>query len=166
MIRIIGLILVCSLFPAAAMAADSYYIGLRDGVDVRDRPAAQASVLGHLPRLTDVRLIKTDRAWSKISSLHVSRPLTGWVPSGAVRKRYQPSAAQKSSNSFFSGFSSWFNRDTTGGQQTAVLGVRGLDEEAGASTGQASEAGVAWMEKLGVSNSDVAAFVEQGGLNP
>jgi hypothetical protein len=164
--QLIGIILLSLFLPTLSWAADQYYIGFRDGVDVRDQPAARASVLGHLPRLTDIRLIKTDRAWSKVSSVHASKPLTGWVPSGAVRKRYQPTAVQKSSNSFFSGLSSWFNRDTTGGQQTAVLGVRGLDEEASASTGQASEAGVAWMEKLSVPNSDVAAFVEQGGLNP
>jgi len=164
--RLIGFFLLFFFLPGLTWAADQYYIGSADGVDVREQPAAQAAVLGHLPRLADVKLIKNDRAWSKVSSLHVSESITGWVPSGAVRKRYQQTAVQKSSRSFFSGMSSWFNRDTTGGQQTAVLGVRGLDEGGDAASGQANVAGVEWVEQLGVSSADVATFVDKGGLNP
>jgi len=133
--------------------------------DVLDQPQARDEVVGHLTRLTDVKVIQKKRAWWKVSTIRVSPKVSGWVPSGAVRKRYQQTAAKKASSSFFSGLSSFFHHDSNT-QKTAVLGVRGLDEEGGAAKGKANVAGVEWMEKLNVSATDLATFVEQGRLNP
>jgi len=166
MVRLLTLVIFSLLFPATVMAADQYYIGSRDGVNVVAQPKVRANVTGHLDRLTDVKITQKKRAWWKVSTIKVSPKVSGWVPSGAVRKRYQASVAEKSSNSFFSGLSSFFHRDAAGGQKTAVLGVRGLDEEGNAASGKANVAAVEWMEKLDVSSSDVAAFIEQGRLNP
>ncbi len=167
MVRILGSLLCCFLLATPAWAVDRYYIGSSDGIDVLQRAQAHAVVLGHIPRLTDVKIIQKKRAWWKVRTVGYTTPeISGWVPSGAVRKRYRATVAEKTSNSFFSGLSSLFHRNTAGGQKTAVLGVRGLDEEGNAAGGKANMVAVEWMEGLGVSNADVAAFVEQGRLNP
>ncbi|MDX8408282.1 MAG: hypothetical protein R8L58_07845 [Mariprofundaceae bacterium] len=165
MVRLLSVILFSLLFPATAMAADQYYIGSSNGVDVLAKPGAGADVTGHLDRLTDVKIIQKKRAWWKVSTIRVSPKVSGWVPSGAVRKRYQRTAEKKASGSFFSGLSSFFHQDSNT-QKTAVLGVRGLDEEGNAAKGKANLAGVEWMEKLDVPDADLATFVEQGRLNP
>lgn len=148
------------------MAGEGYYIGSKDGVDLLKEPNAAAAVAGHLDRLTDVKVIQKKRAWWKVDSLNISPKKSGWVPSGAVRKRYQRTAIKKASNSFFSGLSSFFHREDSGSQKTAVLGVRGLDEEGNAAGGRANTEAVKWMEGLQVSDADIDRFVEQGRLNP
>ncbi len=156
------MLLVCCLLPAPAWAADDYYIGASRGADVLAAPQADAAVVGHLERLSEVRVLERQRAWWNIEAADVR----GWVPAGAVRKRHQPGRAEKAGNSVLEGLSSLFHRDDPAGRKTAVLGVRGLDEETGAVRGRANVAAVEWMERLTVSDAEIARFIEQGRLNP
>lgn len=158
------------LAPAfAATDEGSYYIGVRNGVDVLAAPRTGAKVIGRLERMTDVRVVKKQRAWWKIETINAAPALQGWVREGAVRKRYQPSARKKASSSVFAALSSIFGRPAPK-QQTAVLGVRGLEDEGGDVAGQqahqAAKETVHWMEGLSVSDEEVADFIREGNLNP
>jgi len=154
------------LFATPAMAAESYYISPRDGVDLRLAPDSSAKISGHLSRKTDVKIIDKRRNWRKVQSLD-HKGLAGWVPEGAIRKRYQATTTTKRS-SFFSGFSSLF-RSPEPAQKTAVLGVRGLEDEGAANADQANAQAnrvVEWMDTLNVPDREVAAFIDEGELNP
>jgi len=158
----------CLLLVAGATGAQAAdngsYIGASQGVDVHSSPSTGAQVTGHLDRLTDVKVLQRTRGWAEIE---VAQPkyLRGWVIEGAVRQRYQPSSSQRAKSSFFSSFARLFGGNEPQ-QQTAVLGVRGLDEE-GNATGTARNArAVQWMESLRVSQDEVDRFVREGRLNP
>ncbi len=159
------LMLIC-LVSAPAMAADEFYIGSGGGADVYRLPKPGAERIGHLDRLTGVRVIQKKRNWWKVRTLHVDPAISGWVHAGAVRKRYTPSAASRTKSSFLAGLSSFFHRSEPNQQQTAVLGVRGLEDEGNAAKGRSNRAGVRWMEGLAVSDADIAAFIDEGRLNP
>ena len=152
-----------------AVAADgNYYIGSHSGVDLRLAPRNSATVSGHLDRKTKVEVIDTRRSWTKVQTLG-SRSIKGWVPAGAVRKSYSSATSSRSSSSFFSSFTSLF-RSPEPPRKTAVLGVRGLEDDSAASaektaTEQANKA-VEWMETLNVPDEAVAAFINEGDLNP
>jgi len=155
-------------FSATSMAAgDSYYIGSRDGTDVYAYPNKSASVTAHLPWKTDIRLQEKIRNWQKIETTGANR-VKGWVFESAVRKRYQP-ASKKSDSSLFSRLTSLF-RSPEPEQKTAVLGVRGLEDEGVANTDNAATQHanqmVKWMDRLNVPDREVAAFIEEGELNP
>jgi len=155
------------LFSNPAMAAeDRYYISPRDGVDLRLTPNNNAKVSGHLSRKTDVKIIDSRRNWRKVRSLD-HKGLVGWIPEGAIRKRYEATTTKKRS-SFLSGFSALF-RSPEPAQKTAVLGVRGLEDEGAANADQATEQAnkaVKWMDTLNVPDREVAAFIDEGNLNP
>jgi len=165
------LIALGSLLAPAFAAADEedYYIGARNGADVLAAPRTGAGVVGHLERMTDVRVIKKQRAWWKIETVNEAAALQGWVREGAVRKRYRPSARKKASSSVFAALSSIFGRPAPK-QQTAVLGVRGLEDEGGdvadRQAHQSAKETVRWMEGLRVTNEEVADFIREGDLNP
>jgi len=155
------------LFAIPATATEgSYYIGPRDGVDLRLRPDVKAKVSGHIDSKTAVEVINRERNWTKIVT--IGRGIKGWVPAGAVRKS---SSVKKSSSSssFFSSFTSLF-RSSEPQQKTAVLGVRGLEGGDGdAANKKASGEAVRiveWMDTLNVSQSEITAFVEEGDLKP
>ncbi|MDQ7010564.1 MAG: SH3 domain-containing protein [Mariprofundaceae bacterium] len=164
-------IALCVLLAPAFAATDEegYYIGARNGVDVLAAPRTGSKVMGRLERMTDVRVVKKQRAWWKIETIHGYPALQGWVREGAVRKRYQPSARKKTSSSVFAALSSIFGRPAPK-QQTAVLGVRGLEDEGGdiasQQARQSAKESVRWMEGLSVSNEEVADFIREGDLNP
>ena len=149
---------------AVAAESGSHYIGATRGTDVHSSPSTSASVLTHLDRLTDVKVLKRQRGWAEIE---VSQPkrLQGWVIEGAVRQRYQPSRTQKAKSSFFSSFARLFGGNEPQ-QQTAVLGVRGLDEEGNATGSARNMKAVKWMEGLNVSQDEVNRFIRDGRLNP
>ena len=160
------LILCFALFAATchvqAAENDSYYIGATYGADIHASPTSDSRMVGHLDRLTNVNILQRIRGWAEIES--GSPKLRGWVIEGAVRQRYQPSSSQKARSSFFSGFARWFGGNEPQ-QQTAVLGVRGLEE--GDATGTASNPqAVQWMESLNVSQDEVNRFIRDGKLNP
>jgi len=162
-----GMVLMMALLAAApALAADApdYYIGPRPGADVLAHPRASARVLAHLPRLTPVEVLKQRRSWWKVRAKadHGER-VEGWVSAGAVRERYKP---KKRSSSF--GFASFFSLFRSPPEQhTAVLGVRGLEDEGKlAKATQASKKVVEWMDKLHVDPAKVDEFVREGDLNP
>jgi len=151
--------------PALAADNESYYIGSRSGSDVYVYPRTSAEKLGHLKRKTDVKVLEKRRGWWKVKTSGLKPEVSGWVYQSTVNKRYQATTTKKSS--FFSGFSSLF-RSSEPQQKTAVLGVRGLEEEGGATRkadAKAREA-VKWMDSLIIKNRDVAAFIEEGDLNP
>jgi len=154
------------LLPGLAASAGEYYIGPRAGADLLQSPRSSAEVLQHLPRLTDVTVLKKRRSWWKVEvSAHRDTPLSGWIFAGAMRKRYQPKHSVSAFASNISSFFSMFRRPAK--QQTAVLGVRGLEDEA--KLGKATKASmnvVKWMEGLRVNNAEVAKFVREGDLNP
>jgi len=159
------LLLVAGATGAVAADNGSYYIGSTQGVDVHSSPSTSGQVSGHLDRLTDVKVLQRTRGWAEIE---VSQPryLRGWVIEGAVRQRYQPSTSQKAKSSFFSSFARMFGGNEPQQQQTAVLGVRGLDEESNAAGEARNTKAVQWMESLNVSQDEVDRFVRDGRLNP
>jgi len=155
------------LLPGLTASAGEYYIGPRAGADLLQAPRSNADVVRHLPRLTDITVLKKRRSWWKaeVSTDHGS-PVTGWISAGAIRKQYQPKRTVSALASNISSFFSMFRRPPTG-QQTAVLGVRGLEDEA--KLGKANKASmnvVKWMEGLRVGNAEVSRFVHEGDLNP
>lgn len=160
-------LLLFMIFVSPASAAEAnYYISPRDGVDLRLAPRNNATVSGHLPFKTDVEVVDKQRNWSKVKTLDY-KAVVGWVPEGAIRKRFTPSSSG-SKSSFFSSFASMF-RSQEQPQQTAVLGVRGLEGGEKATSKDAGEQAikaVEWMDTLHVPQSDVAAFVKEGDLNP
>ncbi|MFQ5581973.1 MAG: SH3 domain-containing protein [Mariprofundaceae bacterium] len=169
---LILLIALGTLFaPAFATAGEeSYYIGARNGVDVLDAPRTSAKALGRLERMADVKVLQKRRAWWKVEALGDESELLGWVREGAVRKRYQPGVRKKVTSSAFAAFTSLFSRSAPQ-QQTAVLGVRGLEDEGGDATAsqqtqQSAKEMVQWMEGLKVEEQEVADFVQEGDLNP
>jgi len=164
---IISLLFAVSFSGIAAAADGSYYIGSHSGVDLRLAPRNSATVSGHLERKTAVEVIDRRRSWTKVQSL--GSGIRGWVPAGAVRKSYSSAKPSRSSSSFFSSFTSMF-RSPEPPRKTAVLGVRGLEDTGAASaekaaTEQANKA-VEWMETLDVPDEAVAAFINEGDLNP
>jgi len=171
--RLLGILIFTCLLPFPAWASDQFYIGARGGIDLVDEPKTQAKVITHLPRMSDVQFVRNQRAWTKVRAVYEQATVEGWVPAGAVRKRYNAQAAKSASTGFFSGFSSLFHRDETAHSKTAVLGVRGFENEAGGktTTDEAQQAmsisqNAAWVESLQVSDQDVSAFIKQGDLNP
>jgi len=164
--RTLAMLFVLVLLPGLAASAGEYYIGPRAGTDLLQAPRSNADVIQHLPRLMDVTVVKKRRSWwkVKVSAGHDSSA-TGWISAGAIRKRYQPKRTVSAFASNISSFFSMFRRPPTG--QTAVLGVRGLEDEA--KLGKANKASmnvVKWMESLRVGNAEVARFVHEGDLNP
>ncbi|MDX8403248.1 MAG: hypothetical protein R8K54_02430 [Mariprofundaceae bacterium] len=147
---------------------DSYYIGARAGADVFESPNKRANVTTHLTRKTSVKILQKRRGWRKIETEDEAK-VTGWVFEGAVRKRYQSAKSSKKS-SFLSSFTSFFLRSPEPTHKTAVLGVRGLEDNSVASTKrEATEHAntmVQWMDTLNVGDDAVNAFVEEGDLNP
>jgi hypothetical protein len=169
MLRIISALFCLCLLAAPAMAAEAeYYIGPRDGADIYNRPDSRADKIAHLKRLTVVRVVDKQRTWWRIESSGISPSVRGWVTAGAIRQRYQPSTASRKSSSFFSGFASMFGYGrTSNNEKTAVLGVRGLDEETTARAGgRGNTSAVKWMDTLSVSQKEVDKFIRDGDLNP
>ncbi|MDX8406878.1 MAG: hypothetical protein R8L58_00675 [Mariprofundaceae bacterium] len=120
-----------------------------------------------------MKFIRTKRSWSKVQIIRAEEKLTGWVPAGAVRHRYNPATAKNAAPALFSGFSSWFHRDKPAQAKTAVLGVRGFEDEERSRTASEPQSkeeimrkDSQWIESLRVPDSDVAAFIQQGDLNP
>lgn len=161
----ITMLLCCLLAPAAGSAAeDGYYVGAYQGIDVKQSPSSTSSTVAHLERLRSVRIEEHQRSWARISTVNPPH-VGGWVPEGALRQRYEPVRTHRSSSSFFSGLAALFG----GGEsdtKTAVLGVRGLDNEGSLGNRMAPAEAVKWVEGLHVSDKEVADFVRQGGLNP
>lgn len=159
---ILCIALFAAAYPAGAAENGAHYIGATYGADVHASPVSGSKVITHLDRLTDVTVLQRIRGWAEIET---SRPsVRGWVIEGTVRQRYQPSTAQKARSSFFASFARMFGGNEPQ-QQTAVLGVRGLEE--GNATGTASNPqAVRWMESLHVSQQEVDRFIRDGRLNP
>lgn len=162
---ILGAIICFACSPASAAENGSYYIGATRGADVHASPSTSARVVTHLDRLTDVRVLQRQRGWAEVE---VAQPgkVRGWVIEGAVRQRYQPTQTQKAKSSFFSSFARLFGGGEPQQQQTAVLGVRGLDEEGNATGSARNMKAVQWMEGLNVSQDEVNRFIREGRLNP
>jgi len=166
MLRTFTLLISLIILPGLATAASDYYVGIRTGVDLLKKPNSSSKIIQHLPRLTDVEIVAKRRTWQKIKvTIDKKNSLQGWVPVGAIRKRYQPKHTN-SSPSAMSSFLVFFKPKNTD-RKTAVLGVRGLDSEA--NLGKASQSSmdmVSRMEALQVSPQDVTNFVHDGDLNP
>lgn len=155
-------------FSGTALAADdSYYIGARSGADVFATPNKRADVTAHLTRKTSVKILQKRRGWRKIETIGKNR-VTGWVFEGAVRKRYK-TVKNKKKSSFMSSFASFF-RSPEPTYKTAVLGVRGLEDDGAASAERTATKRarklVKWMDTLNIEEGAVAAFVDEGDLNP
>jgi len=164
MLRVFVLLGLLFVVPNLACSEDAYYIGPRVGVDMLKSPHLHAKVIHHLPRLMDVSVITKRRSWWKIKVMVDNISMQGWVPQGAIRKRYQ--AKSKAASSAMTSFFNLFRRAPSK-RETAVLGVRGLDNEAKLSkANQASVEAVRWMEKLQVSDQAVSDFIQAGDLNP
>lgn len=156
------IVLFAAASSAGAAESSSHYIGATYGADVHLSPVSGSKVVAHLDRLTDVTVLQRIRGWAEIET---SRPsVKGWVIEGTVRQRYQPSSAQKTRSSFFASFARWFG-DNEPQQQTAVLGVRGLEEGDATGTARNTQA-VRWMDNLHVSQQEVDRFIRDGRLNP
>jgi len=168
MLRISALLILLLLAAPTLAAPPSYYIGPRSGADLYDSPSPQSKKVAHLDRLTTVRITQKKRTWWHVETEGRNPVVRGWVSAGAIRQRYQPSASSRST-SLFSGLSSLFGggRDANT-EKTAVLGVRGLDEETTAKAGTTSgtNSAVRWMEGLRVSQQEVNTFIREGDLNP
>jgi len=167
--RLIMITLLMLGLSGTALADDaSYYIGARSGADVFESPNKRAEVTAHLPRKNSVTVLQKRRNWWKVESAIGKQKITGWVFEGAVRKRYRAAKAKKKS-SFLSGFASYF-RSPEPPQKTAVLGVRGLEDIGAKSAGRAATERankiVKWMDTLNVPDDAVAAFIDEGDLNP
>ncbi len=168
--RLITAIALLLCFSGIAQADDaSYYIGPRSGADLYASPNKRAEVTAHLPRKSSVKVLQKRRNWWKVETLDAKEKRSGWVFEGAVRKQYKPSKAKKGSSSFFSGFASYF-RSPEPAQKTAVLGVRGLEDDGSGSAERAATERanhlVKWMDTLNVPDDEVDAFIEEGDLNP
>ncbi len=171
MMRLPATMLAClgMLFAGAAAAADSMhpYIGASRGADVHAKPARSSPVLGHLERLTEVRVLEQRRGWGRIETIRAieGRPLRGWVLSGQIRRPYQPKRSERAKSSFLAAFSSWFGNDEPE-RKTAVLGVRGLEDEGANTMGARNMKAVRWMDRLAVDEAEIARFIREGRLNP
>ena len=155
-------------FSSTVLAgSDSYYIGARSGADVFESPNKRADVTAHLSRKTSVKILQKRRNWRKIETMDEAK-VSGWVFEGAVRKRYKTVESSKKS-SFMSSFTSFF-RSPEPTHKTAVLGVRGLEDDGAASAEKAATKRanrlVKWMDTLNVEEMAVAAFIDEGDLNP
>ena len=85
---------------------------------------------------------------------------------GAIRKRYAVSHVEQKKQQALSRFRSLFQKPPET-QKTAVLGVRGLEEDGAPSREKVADPkAVQWMENLRVSDAEVAAFIAEGDLNP
>lgn len=159
-------LLCCLLGAASAPAAEDggYYIGAYRGIDVMASPSAEAVTAGHLQRFRSVRIEEHLRSWVLITTVNTPY-VSGWVPDGAVRQRYRPPETHRSTSSFFAGLEALF-RSHDNETETAVLGVRGLDNEGRLGHRVAPAEALRWMESLHVSDREVADFVRQGRLNP
>lgn len=166
MLAFIAMLAGALLGSTNVQAAESggYYVGAYDGIDVKRSPTIDASTIVHLNRLRNVRIEARERSWARIATVNAPH-VSGWVPDGALRQRYEPSKTHHSTSSFFSGLAALFggSDDET---KTAVLGVRGLDNEGSLGNKLAPAAQVKWMEGLHVSDREIADFVHQGRLNP
>jgi hypothetical protein len=165
--RLVGIstLLCCLLGAAGAPAAeDGYYVGAYSGIDVMASPSSDAASIGHLQRLRPVRIEERQRSWARITPVDAPR-VSGWVPEGALRQRYDPPKEHRSTSSFFSGLAALFG-GSDNETETAVLGVRGLENEGKLGNRVAPAAEVQWMESLHVSDQDISDFVRQGRLNP
>jgi len=152
-----------------ALADDAaYYIGARSGADVFASPNKRAEVTAHLPRMSSVTILQKRRNWWKVKTIDARQEVSGWVFEGSVRKRYKSAKAKKKS-SFFTGFASMF-RSPEPPRKTAVLGVRGLEDDGTASAERAATKSankmVKWMDTLNVEDGAVEAFIDEGDLNP
>lgn len=166
---LISLVLLLFIAAPAYAAEEGYYVGPKDGVDLRLAPRTNAAISDHFDYKTEVKILKRDRNWVKIQTLDYTA-IRGWVPAGAVRKSSGSSSSKSSrSSSFFSSFTSLF-RSSDPEQKTAVLGVRGLDSGDGSATdkkaGKKALQIVEWMDTLNVPEGEVAAFIKEGDLKP
>lgn len=166
------LIIVAALMlglSGTALADDvSYYIGARSGADVFASPNKRAEITTRLPRKSSISVLEKRRGWWKVETTDATEKVSGWVFEGAVRKQYQ-STKSKNRSSFFSGFASLF-RSPEPPQRTAVLGVRGLEDNGAASADRAATERankmVKWMGTLNVPDEAAASFIDEGDLNP
>ena len=162
----IATLLCCLLGAAHAPAAeDGYYIGAYHGIDVKQSPSDESATVAHLERLRSVRIDERERSWARIETVNPPH-VGGWVPEGALRQRYVPPETHRASSSFFSGLAALFGGGGETDTKTAVLGVRGLENEGALGDRVAPAEAVQWVETLHVSDKEVADFVRQGGLNP
>lgn len=164
------------VFPLSTLgetADTGYYISPSKGADVYSSYKSSPKKIARLPYNTDVHVIEKKRGWWKIETITHEPAVSGWVFESVVLQRTAPKVKtrtarrESSSSSFLSSFSSLF-RSSPQQQETAVLGVRGLEEE-GASTEKASKEAkdaVKWMDTLAISHDDVAAFIREGNLKP
>lgn len=169
MLRSISVLLTLFLLAMPAVAAEpEYYIGPRSGADLYNRPSSHADKIAHLERLTVVKIIRKQRTWWRVETVGVTPQAQGWITAGSIRQRYQPEVANRKSSSFFSGFASLFGYGRSNpNDKTAVLGVRGLDEETTAKAGgRGNTSAVKWMDTLTVSQQEVNQFIKEGDLNP
>lgn len=149
--------------PAGAEEAADYYIVSRSGADVLELPQVGAAMVVHLPRLSPIVPGKRQRNWVSIRAEVEGKTVSGWVLEGAVRQRYR--AEQRASTTGMAEVLSLFGGKPQ--RQTAVLGVRGLEEEgASIAGGRNDAAAVEWMEDFKLSEPEVAAFIHEGDLNP
>jgi hypothetical protein len=162
----IAILLCVLLAPTAVRAAeDGYYVGAYRGIDIRQSPSDESPTVAHLERLRSVRIEARERSWARVAT--VNPPIvSGWVPEGALRRRHEPPKAHRSTSSFFAGLAALFGSDDSDASKTAVLGVRGLDNEGDLGNRAAPAAEVRWVEGLHVSDREIADFVRQGRLNP
>lgn len=148
--------------PGKAEEVADFYIVTRGGTDLLAQPHRGAAVIAHLPRLSPVVPGKRRRNWRQIQARVQEQTLSGWVPEGAVRQRYR--AEKKKSALGMAGVLSWL--DNRPERQTAVLGVRGLEEEGASTGGRSDMAALGWVEGQAPSEAEVEAFILEGDLNP
>jgi len=165
-------LLIALLLAGFTLTADAdeaiHYVGVRAGADLFASPSVRSTVVTHLPFETRLTVLERRNPWWLVDSGTGPNRVHGWILEGAVRQHLEQSTTERSRSSFFSRFASWFRSDHVDQRQTAVLGVRGLDQGGSQASGPVAvnfEA-VDWMDKLTVDRSEIDAFIAEGELKP
>ncbi len=152
--RVIGLLVAALALCAIPVLADPGY-ATRD-LELRSEPVGGSPVVGKLAKGAAFEITAEKGAWSQVSS----GGLSGWTLSFFVMKGDAPAQASLGTRLG----EVWSMGTERRVETTAVLGVRGLDEEKLASA-QYNAAGLTKMESFAQSKAAAEAFARQGGLS-
>ncbi len=161
-----ALLPLAAIHPALAAGSQQPYVFASHGADLHAAPDDASPVIAHLDRLTEVSILRKQRGWLRVRAAgNAQGGRIGWLREGQVRKPWQPGRAQRARHSLLGAFASLFGGNNAPGK-TAVLGVRGLEDEGSGAQGQRDMAGVQWMERIAITPEETRRFVREGKLNP
>jgi len=150
-------VLVAWFLAGIAMAAETG-IAARD-LDLLAEPRNDARVIGKLPKNGKFELLKSERFWVQVSTgTH-----QGWVLAFYLSMREAPPASPSPGRVVAESLGLATQRQ--GGQATAALGIRGIDEE-GLKAAQFNAEELKKLESFLVTGPAAASFAQEVNLAP